>query len=43
MTLRLSTKAKSQEEADRVLDALEQKILERETFEGVSLREICYG
>lgn len=43
VTLRLSTKAKSQEEADRVLDALEQKILERETFEGVSLREICYG
>ena len=43
VTLRLSTKAKSQEEADRVLDTLEQKILERETFEGVSLREICYG
>jgi len=43
VTLRLSTKAKSQEEADRVLDTLEQKILERETFEGVSLREICYS
>ena len=43
VTLRLSTKAMSQEEADRVLDALEQKILERETFEGVLLREICYG
>ena len=43
VTLRISTKAKSQEEADRVLDTLEQKILERETFEGVLLREICYG
>lgn len=43
VTLRLSTKAKSQEEANRVLDDLEQKILERETFEGVSLLGICYG
>ena len=43
VTLRLSTKAKSQEEADRVLDTLEQQILERETFEGVLLREKCYG
>ena len=43
VTLRLSTKAKSQEEADRVLVELAEKILERETFEGLSLREICYG
>ena len=43
VTLRLSTKAKSQEEADRVLVELAEEILERETFEGLSLREICYG
>ena len=43
VTLRLSTKANSQEEADRVLVELAEKILERETFEGLSLREICYG
>ena len=43
VTLRLSTKAKSREEADRVLVELAEKILERDTFEGLSLREICYG
>ena len=43
VTLRLSTKANSQEEADRVLVELAEEILERETFEGLSLREICYG
>ena len=34
VTLRLSTKANSQEEADRVLVELAEEILERETFEG---------
>ncbi|MFM9319283.1 competence/damage-inducible protein A [Streptococcus sp. ST16] len=43
VTLRLSTKAVSQEKADRVLDILENQILDRQTFEGISLREICYG
>lgn len=43
VTLRLSTKARSQEEANQVLASLEEKILDRQTFEGISLREICYG
>ena len=43
VTLRLSTKAKSQEEADAVLNTLEEQILSRDTFEGTSLRELCYG
>ena len=43
VTLRLSTKAVSQEKADRVLDILENQILGRQTFEGISLRGICYG
>ena len=43
VTLRLSTKAVSQENADRVLDILENQILDRQTFEGISLRDICYG
>ena len=43
VTLRLSTKAKSREEADRVLVELAEKILKRDTFDGFSLREICYG
>ena len=43
VTLRLSTKAVSQEKADRVLDILENQILDRQTFEGISLRDICYG
>ena len=43
VTLRLSTKASSQEEANQVLDILENQILGRQTFEGLSLRDICYG
>ena len=43
VTLRLSTKAVSQEQADQALDILENQILDRQTFEGISLRDICYG
>ena len=43
VTLRLSTKAVSQEKADQALDILESQILSRQTFEGLSLRDICYG
>ena len=43
VTLRLSTKATSQEEARKALDNLEEKILARQTFEGVALKDICYG
>ena len=43
VTLRLSTKAVSQEKADQSLDILENQILNRQTFEGISLRDICYG
>ena len=43
VTLRLSTKAVSQEKADQALDILENQILSRQTFEGTSLRDICYG
>ncbi|RSI91204.1 putative competence-damage inducible protein [Streptococcus mitis] len=43
VTLRLSTKALSQEKADQALDTLENQILDRQTFEEVSLRDICYG
>ena len=43
VTLRLSTKAVSQEKADQALDTLENQILSRQTFEGISLRDICYG
>ena len=43
VTLRLSTKAVSQEKADQALDILENQILDRQTFEGGSLRDICYG
>ena len=43
VTLRLSTKASSQEKADQALESLEGQILDRQTFEGVSLRAICYG
>ena len=43
VTLRLSTKAVSQEKADQALDTLENQILDRQTFEGLSLRDICYG
>jgi len=43
VTLRLSTKASSQEEANQALDILENQILDRQTFEGISLRYLCYG
>ena len=43
VTLRLSTKAVSQEKADQALDILENQILDRQTFEGLPLRDICYG
>ena len=43
VTLRLSTKAVSQEKADQALDILENQILDRQTFEEISLRDICYG
>ncbi|MDO6346364.1 competence/damage-inducible protein A [Streptococcus oralis subsp. oralis] len=43
VTLRLSTKAVSQERADQALDILENQILDCQTFEGISLRDICYG
>ena len=43
VTLRLSTKAVSQEKADQALDILENQILDCQTFEGISLRDICYG
>ena len=43
VTLRLSTKAKSKEEADAALNTLEEQILSRDTFEGTPLRELCYG
>ena len=43
VTLRLSTKASNQEEANQVLDILENQILDRQTFEGFSLRKLCYG
>ena len=43
VTLRLSTKAVSQEKADQALDILENQILNRQTFDGQSLLDICYG
>ena len=43
VTLRLSTKATSQDEAQKALDNLEEKILARQNFEGVALKDICYG
>ena len=43
VTLRLSTKARSEGEARKALDNLEEKILARQTFEGVALKDICYG
>lgn len=43
VTLRLSIKASGQEEANQVLDILENQILGRQTFEGLSLRGLCYG
>ena len=43
VTLRLSTKAVSQEKANQALDILENQILDRQTFEELSLLDICYG
>ena len=43
VTLRLSTKAVSQEKADQALDIQENQLLDRQTFEGGSLRDVCYG
>ena len=43
VTLRLSTKAFSQDEADRKLAVVEQSILAHKTFEGQALSEIFYG
>ena len=43
VTLRLSTKASSQEEANQALDILENQILDHQTFEGLSLQGLCYG
>ena len=43
VTLRLSTKANSQQEADLALNSIEEQILSRNSFEGTSLRDICYG
>ena len=43
VTLRLSTKAFSQDEADRKLAIVEQSILAHKTFEGQALSEIFYG
>ena len=43
VTLRLSTKARSESEARNALDNLEKEILDRQTFEGVALKDICYG
>lgn len=43
VTLRLSTKAKTQEEADIKLDALESQIMAIKTLEGQELSELHYG
>jgi nicotinamide-nucleotide amidase len=43
VTLRLSTKAKTQEEADVKLDALEAQIMAIKTLEGQELSELHYG
>lgn len=43
VTLRLSTKAQSQEAADRALDALEAQIVARKGLDGVSLSDRLYG
>ncbi|EGP66862.1 competence/damage-inducible protein CinA [Streptococcus sp. oral taxon 056 str. F0418] len=43
VTLRLSTKAFSQDEADQKLAVVEQSILAHKTFEGQALSEIFYG
>ena len=41
--LRLSTKASSQEEADRKLDVLEEQIRSTKTLDGKSLSDLIYG
>ncbi len=43
VTLRLSTKALSQVEADTKFETVEKEILEHKTFEGQPLSEIFYG
>lgn len=43
VTLRLSTKASSQEQADQKLDQLEQVILRHETLDGQPLSQLFYG
>ncbi|MEK4983846.1 competence/damage-inducible protein A [Streptococcus sp. FSL L8-0526] len=43
VTLRLSTKASSQEEADRKLDVLEEQIRSTKTLDGKSLSDLIYG
>lgn len=43
VTLRLSTKARSESKARNALDNLEKEILDRQTFESVALKDICYG
>ena len=43
VTLRLSTKAASQEQADQKLDQLEQVILRHETLDGQALSQLFYG
>lgn len=43
VTLRLSTKASSQEEADQKLDVLEKQIRSTKTLDGKSLSDLIYG
>lgn len=43
VTLRLSTKAHSQEEADSKLDVLEEKIMSVKSLDGVLLKDFFYG
>ena len=43
VTLRLSTKAASQEQANQKLDQLEQVILRHETLDGQALSQLFYG
>lgn len=43
VTLRLSTKAQSQAEADEKLLDLERVILQRKSLEGTPLSDLCYG
>ena len=43
VTLRLSTKASSQRRGESSAGYLRNQILNRQTFEGLSLRKLCYG